>query len=133
MLTPGIKTGICFWKGLRICQPWQQGQPKPASLSDWERSPLHRLTWLNTAPSAGAGRVYMHECEWPAPWTKSIQVKIVSVSPSVFHIRCAVGVSACAYPGLGEINKARGSQLSHCPAVSLMHHIAVPLKIEGIS
>lgn len=127
MLTPGIKTGICFWKGLRICQPRQQGQSKPASLSAWERSPLHRLTWL------GLARVYTHECEWSAPWTKDIQVKMVGVSPSVFHIRCAVGVSACAYPGLGEINKTRGSQLSHCPAVSLMHHVVGPLEVEGIS
>lgn len=101
MLTPGIKTGICFWKGLRLCQPRQQGQSKPASLSAWERSPLHRLTSL-----LGLAGVYTHECEWSAPWTKDIQVKIAGVSPSVFHIRCAGGVSACAYPGLGEINKA---------------------------
>lgn len=32
--------------------------------ADWERSPLHRLTGPNTAPSAGADCVYVHECEW---------------------------------------------------------------------
>lgn len=73
MLTPGMKTRICFWKGLRILSGMAAGPAQPGLGRDPERVCAAVPLMLGIASAQVDVAVYSplvwvgHECDWGPP------------------------------------------------------------------
>lgn len=94
MLTPRVKSGICFWKGLRILSSLAAGPAQTClrqrlgeglcSSSSHARGHLYTGDMAKYSTHCWCRHVYTHACEGGPPWTQSTQVKELGVSSPLY-------------------------------------------------